>query len=157
MTIHEMKPQRLKESLDLVWRVFLEFEAPEYSEQGVATFYEFIEHDAMAKRMQDGEISLWYALEDDKVVGVVAVRPQAGQAESQANGHISLLFVEKLHHKKGIARRMVETATSGHTTVTVNSSPYAVEVYKRLGFVPTDCEQLQNGIRYTPMKRGENG
>ncbi len=157
MTIHEMEPQQLKESLDLVWRVFLEFEAPDYSEQGVATFHEFIEYDAMAKRIRDGEITLWYAHEGEAVVGVVAVRPQAGQAESQAHTHISLLFVDNQHHKKGIARRLVETATSGHTTVTVNSSPYAVQIYKRLGFVPTDCEQQQDGIRYTPMKRGENG
>ena len=35
---------------------------------------------------------------------------------------------------------------------TVNSSPYAVEVYRHLGFVPTDTEQLTNGIRYTPMR-----
>lgn len=150
-----MEPQRLKELLDLVWRVFLEFEAPDYSEQGVATFHEFIQYDAMVKRIQDRELALWYALEDNKVVGVVAVRPQAGQATEHAvHGHISLLFIEKQHHKKGIARRLVETATHGYTTVTVNSSPYAVHIYKRLGFVPTDCEQLLNGIRYTPMKRG---
>ncbi|MDY4203181.1 MAG: GNAT family N-acetyltransferase [Schaedlerella sp.] len=24
-------------------------------------------------------------------------------------------------------------------------------MYRRLGFVPTDTEQLTNGIRYTPM------
>ena len=35
---------------------------------------------------------------------------------------------------------------------TVNSSLYAVEVYRHLGFVPTDTEQLTNGIRYTPMR-----
>ncbi|MGM9541909.1 MAG: GNAT family N-acetyltransferase [Candidatus Limivicinus sp.] len=35
---------------------------------------------------------------------------------------------------------------------TVNSSPYAVEVYRHLGFTPTDTEQLTNGIRYTPMR-----
>ncbi len=157
MTIHKMEPQRLKESLDLVWRVFLEFEATDYSEQGVATFYEFIEYDAMAKRIQDRELALWYAQEGEAVVGVVAVRPQAHVSPAQAHGHISLLFVEKQHHKKGIARRLVETATRGNTTVTVNSSPYAVHIYKRLGFVSTDSEQLLNGIRYTPMKRGENG
>jgi predicted GNAT family N-acyltransferase len=36
-------------------------------------------------------------------------------------------------------------------TLTVNSSPYAVPVYAKLGFVPTDREQVQSGIRYTPM------
>ena len=35
---------------------------------------------------------------------------------------------------------------------TVNSSPYAVEVYRHLGFTPTDTERLANGIRYTPMR-----
>ncbi|MCQ4640814.1 GNAT family N-acetyltransferase [Blautia coccoides] len=35
---------------------------------------------------------------------------------------------------------------------TVNSSPYAVPVYHKFGFVDTDCEQLTDGMRYTPMK-----
>lgn len=35
---------------------------------------------------------------------------------------------------------------------TVNSSPYAVEIYRHLGFVPTDTEQITDGIRYTPMR-----
>ena len=35
---------------------------------------------------------------------------------------------------------------------TVHSSPYAVEIYRHLGFVPTDSEQLTDGLRYTPMK-----
>ncbi|MBU9737013.1 GNAT family N-acetyltransferase [Diplocloster agilis] len=34
----------------------------------------------------------------------------------------------------------------------LNSSPYAVPIYKKLGFRNTDTEQLMNGIRYTPMK-----
>ena len=35
---------------------------------------------------------------------------------------------------------------------TVNSSPYAVEVYRHLGFVATDAEQCTDGLRYTPMR-----
>jgi len=34
--------------------------------------------------------------------------------------------------------------------ITVNSSPYAVEVYHHLGFVDIDKEQTVNGIRFTP-------
>ena len=33
----------------------------------------------------------------------------------------------------------------------VNSSPYAVDVYHKLGFTDTDKEQMTNGIIYTPM------
>jgi len=39
----------------------------------------------------------------------------------------------------------------GQVAITVNSSPYAVEAYRRLGFVNTDTEQLTNGIRYYSM------
>ena len=38
---------------------------------------------------------------------------------------------------------------------TVHSSPYAVEVYRHLGFVPTDSEQITNGLRYTTMRFGQ--
>ena len=30
--------------------------------------------------------------------------------------------------------------------------PYAVEVYRHLGFNETDIEQTVNGIRFTPMR-----
>ncbi|MGI6373314.1 MAG: GNAT family N-acetyltransferase [Caldicoprobacterales bacterium] len=33
----------------------------------------------------------------------------------------------------------------------VSSSPYAVEIYKMLDFVPDSCEQIVDGIRFTLM------
>ena len=50
---------------------------------------------------------------------------------------------ERQHHDKQVI--------NGHETLTVNSSPYAVEAYRHFGFVATDTEQLTNGIRYFPM------
>ena len=35
--------------------------------------------------------------------------------------------------------------------MTVNSSPYAVPIYHKLGFKETDSEQIVNGLRYIPM------
>ena len=37
--------------------------------------------------------------------------------------------------------------------VTVNSSPYGAEAYRRLGFVDTDGMQFVNGMYFIPMKR----
>ena len=46
----------------------------------------------------------------------------------------------------------VRPAAGGWDCVTVHSSPYAVEVYRHLGFSHTAEEQLSpDGIRYTPM------
>ena len=36
--------------------------------------------------------------------------------------------------------------------MTVNSSPYAVPVYHKLGFKDTGSEQMVNGLRFTPME-----
>ena len=35
--------------------------------------------------------------------------------------------------------------------ITVNSSPYAVPIYERLGFRQTKPEQVVDGIRIVPM------
>lgn len=37
--------------------------------------------------------------------------------------------------------------------MTVNSSHYAVPIYHRFGFYDTEQEQMQDGIRFTPMER----
>ena len=36
--------------------------------------------------------------------------------------------------------------------MTVNSSPYAVPIYHKLGFKDTGSEQVVNGLRFTPME-----
>ena len=71
--VRRLYPEEIQSALDLCWEVFLQFEAPEYSEEGIQEF-------------------------------------------------------------------------------TVNSSPYAVEIYRHLGFEVMDQEQTVNGIRFTPMK-----
>lgn len=46
----------LKEAAQLIWRVFLEFEAPGYSEEGVRTFKDYIKLSSMIRRLDTGEI-----------------------------------------------------------------------------------------------------
>lgn len=54
----------------------------------------------------------------------------------------------------GIGRRLFETAVKSRPEkcITVNASPYAVPVYRRLGFVPTDKMQETKGIKFLPME-----
>ena len=49
-------------------------------------------------------------------------------------------------------RETIDLIWTTFFAITVNSSPYAVPVYRKLGFVETDTEQLADGMRYTPMK-----
>lgn len=135
----------LQAALELVWKVFLQFEAPEYCEEGISEFHDFIQVDSIRQKLLNHELFLWAGYEGDRIVGVIAVRPPF---------HISLLFVDPQFHRRGIARSLFETVLEvcKNTEITVNSSPYAVGIYRRMGFADTDAEQTVNGIRFVPMK-----
>ena len=72
----------------------------------------------------------------------------------RAPQHIGGFFVDADYHRRGIGKRLFEAMRQDYAkqVFTVNSSPYAVEVYSHLGFVPTDKEQIADGLRYTPMR-----
>lgn len=69
-----------------------------------------------------------------------------------------MLFVDGRYHKQGIARKLFKEAlmtiknNGAIDKITVNSSPYAVEVYHKLGFKDNNVEQTVDGIRFTPMQ-----
>ncbi|SDO14740.1 Ribosomal protein S18 acetylase RimI [Acetanaerobacterium elongatum] len=143
MLIRRLRVEELPETMELVLRVFMEFEAPEYSQEGVEEFKRFIAVEAMEPPLRSGERPVWCCVEDGKIVGMIALRDKS---------HVCLLFVDKAYQRRGIARALFEAASQGLATMTVFSSPYAVEAYRHLGFVPTDTEQTVNGLRFTPMR-----
>lgn len=147
MYIKKLEEPALKEAIDLVWEVFNEFEAPEYSIEGVNEFKSFIANDSIKEMYESNKITFWGCYDDEKIVGVISVR---------GIGHICLLFVKKVYHRQGIAKNLFKTVLKEYEgmdvkEITVNSSTYATEVYHRLGFKDKDSEQVLNGIRFTPM------
>lgn len=135
----KLESNEINDALSLVWEVFLQFEAPEYSEEGIDEFRRTLDDPERIGRMK-----FYGAIEKNQIVGVLAMRsPQ----------HISFFFVKADHHHRGIGKKLFNTMKKDYELqeFTVNSSPCAVEIYKHLGFIPTDKEQLTNGIRYTPM------
>ena len=132
----------LGDALDLVWKLFLKYDAPSYAKEGVEAFHKFITDLNKMKTL-----TFYGMYDNDKIIGVIATRNNGN--------HITLFFVDGNYHKKGIGTKLfkvvIENATS--RVITVNSSVYAVEVYHKLGFIDTDTEKIENGIRFTPMKK----
>jgi GNAT superfamily N-acetyltransferase len=148
MNIRELCDADIREALDLVWTVFREFEAPEYEQEGIDEFKRFISLSAINEMRSSGDLRIWGLYDEDILAGVIASRGPA---------HISLLFVRKDYQRQGIARELFAaledySRASGADEITVNSSPYAVDIYHRLGFISTDIETVISGIRFTPMK-----
>lgn len=144
-----MNAEEAGEVCRLVERVFIEFVAPGYAPEGVAEFLAVVDAEKMARRVSAGNLVL-VAQAGDRLAGMVEVRFPC---------HVSLLFVDKAFHRQGIARRLFETALSSHIevrpdlkAVIVNSSPYAVSIYGRLGFEATGPEEFRNGMVFTPMR-----
>lgn len=148
--IKELNLQNLKEALNLIWNVFLEFEAPDYCEDGIQEFKRFIEFESIKEKLLQSQFKMWTCCDNERIIGVLATRLPC---------HISLLFVNKQYHRKGIARALFSEmirfykANAEYSEITVNSSLYAKDVYHKLGFMDTNTEQTVNGIRFIPMKR----
>ncbi|MBP0974121.1 MAG: GNAT family N-acetyltransferase [Oscillospiraceae bacterium] len=138
-TIRRLLPEEIQTALDLTWEVFLQFEAPDYSEEGVQAFRAYLDDSE-----KTGAMHFYGAFDGEMLVGTICIRePQ----------HIGGFFVKGDCHRQGIGRALFDAMRADYEKqeFTVNSSPYAVEIYRRLGFEPTDTEQLVDGIRFTPM------
>ena len=116
----------LKPALDLVWGVFLEYTAPDFSEEGVETFRRFIDHDGMASAVADGSCDLWAAFLGPAPVGVIAAR----------GNHICLFFVAGPSQNHGVGRRLFETFRAhrlGHVSHTPSPSMPPLPQSRRIG------------------------
>lgn len=146
--IRSIKENEWEEAMNLAWDTFILYEAPEYSKEGITSFKNFVRDPILKTLFIEGKYNVLAAINNNIIVGIIGVRNET---------HISLLFVDSEYHRKGIARRLVKEmfertyAKYGKREMTVNSSPYAVGFYHKMGFVDTDVEQTTDGIRYTPM------
>lgn len=138
-----------EEAMSLAWRTFLQFEADVYSPEGVKNFENFITDSTLYRMFVMGAYQMFVALDGEKIIGMLTLRDMT---------HISLLFVDEKYHRQGIGRALMRYLENYLLTelqvshVTVNSSPYGVDFYHRLGFRDLRPEQKRDGIIYTPME-----
>lgn len=142
--IRRLSEEEKPSALALIWEVFLKFEAPEYSSEGTEFFRSILDD-----KEYISEREFIDAFDGEKLVGVISM----GRSP-----HINFFFVREEYHRRGIGRRLFETAVKSRPEkcITVNASPYAVPVYRRLGFVPTDKMQETKGIKFLPMEYKKN-
>ena len=141
MEINEIKKDDFKPALDLALKIFDKFEAPDYSEKGIESF-----HNSLKDKEYTNQLKMYGAFSDGVLLGIIATR--------NSGNHIALFFVDDKAQRKGIGRKLFEKVCNDNRTgkITVNSSPFAVEIYHHLGFEDTDSEQIVDGIRFTPME-----
>ena len=127
-----------------------EFIVHESSAEAGARFHRENDANAILAFFRAG--TAYYVAEiDGAIAGFIAIRD---------NKHIFHMFVDKAHHRQGIARELwaaarqaaLEAGNPGEFTV--NASNYALSAYEAMGFVRMAPTQYKNGIYYNPMKLG---
>lgn len=138
-----------EEAMGLAWKTFLEFEADDYTAEGIRSFEDFITDSGLKRMFVMGTYQMMAAYDKGKIVGMITLRNEM---------HISLLFVHRDYHRHGIGRtlimRMADYVKSElcKRRITVNAAPYGVEFYHRVGFRDIGSARQQDGIIYTPME-----
>ncbi len=146
-TLFTIRPLRNGEEVpicNLVARSFNEFIAPEFSEEGVEEFFKYANPRAFKKRLQSGYFAM-VSESEETLAGVIEVK---------GNNHISMLYVDKLFHRKGLAKGLIREMINiidTNSDITVNSSRYAVPFYESLGFLQFEEERTIYGVIHVPM------
>ena len=122
-------------------KVYIECKDESYSEQGIETFCKFVDNKEITKSFK-----VYGAFEDNVLKGIIAT--------DRRKRHISLFFVDKVSQGKGIGKKLMSIVIDDNENsfITVNSSRYAVPIYKKIGFIKTEEEKEQDGLKFTPMK-----
>ena len=122
-------------------KVYIESKDESYSEKGIETFCNFVDSKKTTKSFK-----VYGAFEDNILKGVIAT--------DRRKRHINLFFVDKSSQAKGIGKKLMNIVTDDNENsfITVNSSRYAVPIYQNLGFIKTEEEKEQDGLKFTPMK-----
>ncbi len=128
-------------ALQLAWRVFCEFESPDYAPEGTEEFKKCLNDDAYL-----AGIRYYGAFDEEKLLGMLGIREE--------KCHICFFFVEGEYQRLGIGRKLFKRLREDFPgrTITLNSSPCGLPFYRTIGFTATDRELTVNGIRFTPME-----
>ena len=139
--IRQLLNKEKDEALLFVKKVYIESKDESYSENSIETFCNFIDNKEITKSFK-----VYGAFEDNVLKGVIAT--------DKRKRHINLFFVDKSSQAKGIGKKLMSIIIdhNENSFITVNSSRYAVPIYKNLGFIKTEEEKEQDGLKFTPMK-----
>lgn len=150
MIVRKLEEKDIPEAIILIRESYDRFVSHDYTPEGTHHFYEYASVEALEARIQGDSHFALVAVNDGEMIGIIEMRNC---------DHCSMFFVKAKHHGQGIGRWLFEEAIEicrahfpGLKEITVHSSPYAVPVYRKLGFISTDTLREENGIIYQPMR-----
>ncbi|WP_028329363.1 GNAT family N-acetyltransferase [Brachyspira alvinipulli] len=138
--------ENLEDVSILAKNIYLKYNSNLDTKEGIENVLMFISFENMKVRFfMEGSLILTAKDDNDIIVGMLEITNY---------DHISLFFVDDKHFKLGIATQLFEEAKNilKSDKYTVKSSNYALEFYKKLGFVQLFNDiQIENGVHFHYM------
>ena len=147
--IRIMEYSELDKAFNLIWNVFKEFVAPDYTQEGIDNFHtEFILGKRFREKFTVGNEVMYGAYIEDEIL--------AGALSLSVNNTVSCIFVDGQYHRLGIGKKLFDTVKQemrrrGAAAIKLNASPYALPFYHNIGFEDIGEQAIYKGIVYTPM------
>ena len=150
--IKKAKLEDLEEISNLAKRIYLKYNSSLDTDEGISNILTFINYDnilydnILMRTYIDGSLILKAKdIKKNIIIGFIEIRNY---------NHISLLFVDDEYFRLGLGKKLFEEVKdiTKSDKYSVNSSDYAIEFYKKLGFVAIyDNIKVENGVHFHPM------
>lgn len=139
--IRQLERTEYEQAALLALDIYMQCGTEDFDEEGLQTFKDFI----FSEQSMD-ELTIYGAFEEEKLIGIIGTK--------QAGKHISLFFIRKEYHRRGIGKSLFYYFLNDYLVdeITVNSSTYAIPFYQSLGFEKLSDKQTVNGMTFNPMK-----
>lgn len=100
--------------------------------------------ESFKERILSDEYEHFVYVEENEILGFIAI---------ENKNRLFHLFVDKKHHKKGIAKELWNYVKEHYdiSNMSVNASLYAIKTYESFGFVEEGEESEYLGLKYQPM------
>ena len=148
-TYRFMETEEANYVYDIILQVFHKHVAPAYLEEGIKTFLGMLSPDFL-KVMTPEQFTI-VAEQNNKIYGTLSIINKS---------RIALLFVKSEMQGEGVGKSLIQFATQkclenypDMKSITVCSSPNSLTFYKNYGFVITEEEKNENGMRFIPMEK----
>ena len=133
MEIRKIRKAEMATALQLTWETFLQFEAPDYSQQGIDSFYKFISNQEIIDSLE-----FFGAFDNNTLRGVIATNDN--------RKHICCFFVSAAYQKQGIGKQLLNFVLNGEESIN-EQNPRAVGFYEYMGvetYKRTDLDEEGN-------------
>jgi len=137
---------QLNEAINLIKKVFEEYEHFDYTKEGINNFYKEIKKETLIKKINNENLKLIGTFIEERLTGVLGY----------IDNRITLFYVDYDYQGLGMGKALLQyyledAKLSGIRQIVVNSTLLVKEIFEKYGFFVTGETVKEKGMTYIPM------